>query len=51
MCITILQDYVKGFREGRAKITDEVLAEFMTPRKLEWKGNPSPKKKEEKKKK
>lgn len=49
MCITLLQDYVKGYQQSRAQITDEVLAEFMTPRKLEWKGNPDPKKKEQKK--
>lgn len=39
-CIEQLQVYVKGFQERRAKVTDEVVKEFMTPRPLEWKGNP-----------
>ncbi|MBE7181084.1 MAG: tryptophan--tRNA ligase, partial [Terriglobus roseus] len=47
-CIALMQDYVKGFQEARAKITNDVLNEFMTPRKLEWKGNPNPKKPEPK---
>lgn len=29
-----------GFQERRAKVDDTVLNEFMTPRPLEWKGNP-----------
>ena len=39
-CIEQLQIYVKGFQERRAKVTDEVVAEFMSQRKLEWKQNP-----------
>lgn len=50
MCIELMQAYVKNFQENRAKITDEVLKEFMTPRRLEWKGNPNPKPKEAKSK-
>lgn len=41
-CIAELQEYVKGFQERRAKVTDEIVAEFMRPRALEWKGNPNP---------
>lgn len=47
-CITLMQGYVKNFQEARAKVTDEVLKEFMTPRKLEWKANPDPKVREKK---
>jgi tryptophanyl-tRNA synthetase len=39
MAITLLQEYVKGFQERRKDVTDEVLRQYMTPRKLEWKGN------------
>jgi tryptophanyl-tRNA synthetase len=46
MAITLLQEYVKGFQERRKDVTDEVLRQYMTPRKLEWKGNPKPKPKE-----
>ncbi|KAE9978714.1 hypothetical protein BLS_000368 [Venturia inaequalis] len=42
LCIELMQGYVKEFQEARAKVTDEVLKEYMTPRKLEWKGNPNP---------
>jgi tryptophanyl-tRNA synthetase len=42
LCIALLQEYVQAFQERRAKVTAEVLADYMTPRKLEWKGNPSP---------
>ncbi|KAL2006910.1 hypothetical protein VTN00DRAFT_9578 [Thermoascus crustaceus] len=41
-CIAELQKYVQGFQERRAKVTDEIRAEFMRPRPLEWKGNPNP---------
>ncbi|ROW09984.1 hypothetical protein VPNG_06580 [Cytospora leucostoma] len=40
LCIKYLQDYVKEFQENRAKVTDEVLEEFMRVRPLECKGNP-----------
>lgn len=43
-CIAIMSKYVKQFQEARAKVTDEVLEEYLRPRKLEWKGNPNPKK-------
>jgi tryptophanyl-tRNA synthetase len=38
-CITMMQGIVKNFQEKRAKISDELLMEFMEPRRLEWKGN------------
>jgi tryptophanyl-tRNA synthetase len=41
-CINIMIEYVKKFKEARAKVTDEILADYMRPRKLEWKGNPNP---------
>jgi len=41
ICIAELQAYVKGFQERRALVTDEVVEEFMSLRKLEWKGNPN----------
>lgn len=41
-CIAELQEYVKGFQDRRSKVTDDILAEFMRPRPLEWKGNPNP---------
>lgn len=47
-CIRLMQEYVKGFQERRAKVTDEILKSYMAPRKLEWKGNPNPKKPEKK---
>ncbi|KAK2786290.1 hypothetical protein FQN52_007881 [Onygenales sp. PD_12] len=48
MAITLLQEYVKDFQERRKGVTDEILKQYMTPRKLEWKGNPNPKPKEAK---
>ena len=39
-CIAIMIEYTKRFQEARAKVTDEVLDEFLKPRKLEWTGNP-----------
>ncbi|KAH8177349.1 tRNA synthetases class I (W and y) domain-containing protein [Sarocladium implicatum] len=48
MCIELLQKQVAEFQESRAKVTDEILESFMKPRKLEWKGNPNPKPKEDK---
>lgn len=41
-CIQELQTYVKGFQERKAKVTEDVVKEFMTERKLEWLGNPNP---------
>jgi tryptophanyl-tRNA synthetase len=35
-----MQDYVSGFQERRAKVTDEVVDIFMSERPLHWKGNP-----------
>jgi len=42
MCIAQLQEYVVGFQDRRKQVTDEVLKSYMTPRKLEWNGNPNP---------
>ncbi|KAK1149269.1 tryptophan--tRNA ligase [Aspergillus melleus] len=42
MAIETLQKNVLDFQEKRKLSTDEVLNEFMRPRKLEWKGNPNP---------
>lgn len=48
MAITLLQEYVKEFQERRKEVTDEMVTQFMTPRTLEWKGNPNPKPREKK---
>jgi tryptophanyl-tRNA synthetase len=48
-CINMMCAYVKKFQEARASVTDEMLEDFLRPRKLEWKGNPNPTKKVEKK--
>ena len=48
MAITLLQEYVRDFQERRKEVTDDLVAQFMTPRKLEWKGNPNPKPREKK---
>lgn len=36
ICIETLQEFVGQFQERRAKVTDEVLDQFMTPHKLVW---------------
>ncbi|SCU94222.1 LAME_0F06612g1_1 [Lachancea meyersii CBS 8951] len=36
LCIDALQEFVKDFQERRAKITDEVVDQFMKPHKLVW---------------
>ncbi len=41
-CIEMMTGYVKKFQDARAKVTDDVLEEYLRPRKLEWKGNPNP---------
>lgn len=41
-CIALLQEYVASFQARRADITDEVKARYMTPRKMEYGGNPNP---------
>ena len=43
LAIDLLQKNVEEFQARRALVTDEVLASFMKPRKLEWAGNPNPK--------
>ncbi|EAT86526.1 tryptophan--tRNA (Trp) ligase [Parastagonospora nodorum] len=48
-CINMMTAYVRKFQEARANVTDEILEEFLRPRKLEWKGNLNPTKKEDKK--
>lgn len=40
-CIQELQKFVAAFQERRANVTDEIMREFRTPRKLEFKGNPN----------
>ncbi|OAQ98259.1 hypothetical protein LLEC1_08029 [Akanthomyces lecanii] len=44
ICVEHLQKYVAEFQERRAKATDDVVAQFMAVRPLEWKGNPKQKK-------
>lgn len=51
MAIAMLQEYVAEFQQRRKEVSDEVLKQYMTPRKLEWKGNRNPKVKEAKKEK
>ncbi|GIJ82967.1 hypothetical protein Asppvi_001484 [Aspergillus pseudoviridinutans] len=41
-CIAEIQAYVQAFQERRAEVTDEIVAEYMRPRPLEWNGNPNP---------
>lgn len=41
-CIAALQEYVKGFQDRRAQVTEESVAEYMSARPLEWKGNQNP---------
>ncbi|KAF2403169.1 tryptophanyl-tRNA synthetase [Trichodelitschia bisporula] len=41
-CIRVMQEYVTAFQASRAKVSDEILADYMTPRKLTWNGNPNP---------
>lgn len=40
ICVEQLQKYVAEFQERRAKATDDVVAQFMAVRPLEWTGNP-----------
>lgn len=46
LCIDLLTEEMGSFQQRRAEVTDEVLQQFMTPRKLEFKGNPNPRKPE-----
>lgn len=41
-CITELQKFVSEFQKKREEVTHEVMRSFMTPRKLEFQGNPNP---------
>lgn len=41
-CIAIMQEYVQGYQDRRGLVTDEILFNFMTPRKLTFVGNPHP---------
>ncbi|KAM0712121.1 hypothetical protein Q7P37_011215 [Cladosporium fusiforme] len=43
-CIAELQKFVAAFQERRSKIDDAAMREFMRPKKLEYAGNPNPKK-------
>lgn len=40
MAIDLLQQYVQQFQARRGAVNDQVLEQFMRPRKLEWRGNP-----------
>lgn len=40
ICIKHLQEYVAGFQERRAKVTDEIVDNFMALKPLTYKGNP-----------
>lgn len=42
MAIDLLQEYVQQFQERRKLVTDDVLEQFMKPRRLQWAGNPNP---------
>jgi tryptophanyl-tRNA synthetase len=42
LCIKELQEYVKGFQDRHKLVTDEVINQFMSVRKLTWGGNPNP---------
>ncbi|KAF4630149.1 hypothetical protein G7Y89_g7996 [Cudoniella acicularis] len=41
-CIAELQVYVKGFQERRAAVTDELVEDFFSQKKLVFRGNPHP---------
>jgi len=41
-CIRIMQEYVEDFQTKRKQVTPDVLKEYMTPRRLQWGGNPNP---------
>ncbi|KAH0550962.1 tryptophan--tRNA ligase [Trichoglossum hirsutum] len=41
-CIKELQLFVAAFQERKKNTTDDVVALFMIPRELKWKGNPNP---------
>ncbi|KAK2738878.1 hypothetical protein FQN57_006893 [Myotisia sp. PD_48] len=43
LAIALLQQYVAEFQQRRKAVTDDLLKQYMTPRKLEWQGNPKPK--------
>lgn len=42
ICIQELQSYVNGFQERRAKVTNEIVDEFMRERKLMFRGDLNP---------
>ncbi|KAK3663917.1 tryptophan--tRNA ligase [Elasticomyces elasticus] len=41
-CIIELQKFVQDFQERRKGVSDETMRAYMTPRKLEFAGNPNP---------
>lgn len=43
LAIDVLQKNVEEFQERRKAVSDEVLASYMKPRRLQWAGNPNPK--------
>ncbi|CUS21670.1 LAQU0S03e07998g1_1 [Lachancea quebecensis] len=36
LCIDVLQEFVKEFQDRKARVTDEVIDQFMQPHKLVW---------------
>ncbi|KAH8685883.1 tryptophanyl-tRNA synthetase-like protein [Tricladium varicosporioides] len=42
ICIKELQVYVKAFQERRAAVTDEIVHDFFSEKKLLFRGNPNP---------
>ncbi|KAI9369912.1 hypothetical protein BJX61DRAFT_545116 [Aspergillus egyptiacus] len=43
LAIQKLQEYVADFQERRKEVTDEVLEQYMKPRRLHWEGTAQPK--------
>ncbi|KAK3061500.1 tryptophan--tRNA ligase, partial [Teratosphaeriaceae sp. CCFEE 6253] len=41
-CIAELQSFVSAFQETRKGISDEIMRQYMRPRRLEFGGNPNP---------
>lgn len=40
-CIKVMQEYVTSIQNRRAEVTDELLEQYMTPRALDYRGNPN----------
>lgn len=39
MCVRYVQEYISGFQARRARVTDEIVKDFMSPKPLHWGGN------------